>query len=668
MVRTLSAALVLLLGLYAHGASTELAQPLTVTTAGPATRLDTGAAAALMAQARQDRHLNVLVEIVSPPPLEESSGDISETLADRQGRILREVLGDARSISQAHAYEDLPVLAMEVSPAQFRRLLRHGDVLRVQEDVPLKPSLSTSTKQINAPKLWNKGLSGSPWTIGVIDTGFKVKHPMLKSRVIDEACFATNNNRYESQCRNNQTNDTGPGAAKNCRKSIPSKKNCGHGTHVASIAAGSFKKRRGVAPGANLAVIKILSKDRQTGEYWGLSSDALKALNHLYTNRNSLRLAAVNMSFGYDHYQANCDNVLIGYRQLISRFKTASIAVVAASGNDSDSYVASAPACMVDVIAAGAVTKKDILTDFSNHSYMIDLLAPGNRISAAWPEKAAYRRQSGTSQAAPHVAGAFALLKSAHGKQPLHRLLTGLYCSGKLVSKREDAEDSIVARPRINLHKANSFLKTYAEPLTWGGGDGWKGWTVLSSEYARLVRGRTLAVRLGDGTPGNSGDLVLANKGACGGSFSLTITFRAVLNPYVSHSLNEANLDILTRSTLPASTKTGQAQLTDYYRTSIDISKYGGKDNINKIDFWNSVHLGGSQICGSFIPANPLSPNKYRTLKITQDDRSYTVTLDGVKLCDSPSLSFSKANGHVLLRFSGDESLVRIRDIVFQRL
>ena len=98
--------------------------------------------------------------------------------------------------------------------------------------------LDTSVARIGAPKAWKAGFDGKGVTIAVLDTGIDTTHPDLKGRVR---------------------------AAKNFSASPDTTDKYGHGTHVASIAAGTGAKSkgryRGVAPGAELLNGKVLSDE-----------------------------------------------------------------------------------------------------------------------------------------------------------------------------------------------------------------------------------------------------------------------------------------------------------------------------------------------------------------------------------------------------------------------
>jgi len=187
----------------------------------------------------------------------------------------------------------------------------------------------------------------------------------------------------------------------------------GHGTHVAGLAAGAT---RGVATGSRVIPVRVLDCD---GE--GDVSDVVSALRWISRRQPSGRLAVVNLSLGLAHGTTSAD--LEGaVRDLIAD----GIVVVLAAGNGdmfdvgTDACSAS-PARVTEALTVGATTRTDALAPYSNFGACVDLFAPGGsdgslEINSSWISgDTVYGDQSGTSMAAPLVAGYAALLA---GRQP----------------------------------------------------------------------------------------------------------------------------------------------------------------------------------------------------------------------------------------------------------
>ncbi|HET7702206.1 MAG TPA: S8 family serine peptidase [Candidatus Limnocylindrales bacterium] len=210
----------------------------------------------------------------------------------------------------------------------------------------------------------------------------------------------------------------------------------GHGTHVAGTvgAIDNGNGVVGVAPGVRLWAVKILD---DTGE--GLLSWYVCGLDWIAAQRDPSDptrplFESVNMSVAkYGKDDANCgftNNDLL--HQAICRLVSGGVTVVAAAANDSSSAAARVPAAYNEVITVSALADSDgkagglggnrcyswgtydvddTFADFSNYGSDVDLIAPGKCIWSTVP--GGYKYSSGTSMAAPHVAGAAALLKAS---------------------------------------------------------------------------------------------------------------------------------------------------------------------------------------------------------------------------------------------------------------
>lgn len=167
----------------------------------------------------------------------------------------------------------------------------------------------------------------------------------------------------------------------------------GHGTHVAGTIGGSVA---GVAPGATLVSVRVLGCDGS-----GPISQVLAGIDWILTRQE--RPAIVNMSLGANAYPMLDEAV----RSLL----LAGFHVVVSAGNENTNACLRSPARVPGAITVGASDNTDKRAVFSNFGSCVDLLAPGQWVSAPdWRSQTAERMLSGTSMAAPHVAGTLALL------------------------------------------------------------------------------------------------------------------------------------------------------------------------------------------------------------------------------------------------------------------
>lgn len=167
----------------------------------------------------------------------------------------------------------------------------------------------------------------------------------------------------------------------------------GHGTHVAGIVGG---KTYGVAPGATLVSTRVLDC---VGS--GSSSGIISALDWVISNAR--RPAVVNMSLG--------GGISLALEDAVRRVVAAGIPVVVAAGNEGTDACQGSPSRMPEVMAISATNRSDQRPTWSNYGSCVDLFAPGETIPSAYHSGAtALANMSGTSMAAPHVAGAAAIL------------------------------------------------------------------------------------------------------------------------------------------------------------------------------------------------------------------------------------------------------------------
>ncbi len=171
----------------------------------------------------------------------------------------------------------------------------------------------------------------------------------------------------------------------------------GHGTHVAGTVAGTTV---GMAPEATVVPVRVLDC-----EGVGTLGQVIAGFEWIVANHPVGQPGVVNFSVGGD----GADVLSIVLRQLLSRGLT----VASSAGNESVSACGAAGVDLAGVIVVGATDDHDVRSSFSNHGPCVDVFAPGADVeSASIASPSALVTESGTSMAAPHVAGAAAVLLS----------------------------------------------------------------------------------------------------------------------------------------------------------------------------------------------------------------------------------------------------------------
>ncbi|MCR3750306.1 Serine protease, subtilisin family [Lentzea californiensis] len=285
----------------------------------------------------------------------------------------------------------------------FWSAARTTGAAKVWLDGKITASLDRSAAQIGAPQAWQQGFTGSGATVAVLDTGIDTTHPDLQGAVVEEKNFtpaATTDDKF------------------------------GHGTHVASTITGDGRYK-GIAPDARLFNGKVLDDNgggSESGVIEGMEWAASKA-------------DVVNMSLGTNAPSDGTDLV----SQAVNRLTAEHGALFVVSAGNSGGPVAS-PAAADAALTVGAVDRTDKLADFSSRGPRVgdgaikpDITAPGVDIVAAkakngvigTPVGEGHVSLSGTSMAAPHVAGAAAILAAKNPAWSAQDIKTTLMNSAK---------------------------------------------------------------------------------------------------------------------------------------------------------------------------------------------------------------------------------------------
>lgn len=445
--------------------------------------VQTAGAAGMMARAQENGRLVVVVGVEAgfqPEGTLDAGGTAAQrsSIASAQDTVLRG-LSAPEGVSR---FASVPYVSMAVTPDDLQRLLAMPGVTSVIEDIPVPPLLNQSVPMISGDAAHDAGFTGDGWAVAVLDTGVQINHDAFTDAIVSGACFSSNYSGIsESVCWNGRPSALTLWSGAPCDIGLDG---CYHGTHVAGIAMGDRRWRIGVAPDANLIAIQVFSRFISDAYCGGagtapcvlsFGSDQTRGLERvlqLHDDNIVPNIAAANMSIGGGYYDAACDGLQPALTAVIENLRSVGIATVIASGNGyADGYVSS-PACISAAVTVGNATKDNQIASSSNHARMVDLLAPGTNISAPRFTRSTNRliTLTGTSMAAPHVAGAFAMLRQAHPNATVDQIEQALACSGRLIARNG------LPRTRVNVHAARRFLEDPDVSRSW------------NFAYARQVR------------------------------------------------------------------------------------------------------------------------------------------------------------------------------------
>ncbi len=306
-------------------------------------------------------------------------------------RPLRSVRGAGMRVSKSKSgefFSSLGIAPGHAADASARKLDK------VWLDQKVSVALEESVPQIGAPEAWADGHDGTGVTVAVLDTGVDETHPDLVGQLRETRSFV-------------------PGETV--------KDGHGHGTHVAATiagtGAGSDGRRKGVAPGADLLVGKVLS---DAGS--GAASGIIAGMEWAAASGADI----VSMSLGAQTTSAH-DVMSDAVDQLSASYNTLFVIAAGNEGSLMWSNIGS-PGTADSALTVGAVSKTDQMAPFSSwgpraedYGLKPEITAPGVDIVAARAAGTSmgtvvderYTSASGTSMATPHVAGAAALVKQA---------------------------------------------------------------------------------------------------------------------------------------------------------------------------------------------------------------------------------------------------------------
>ncbi|MBP7775522.1 MAG: S8 family serine peptidase [Acidobacteria bacterium] len=385
---------------------------------------------------------------------------------------LDDVMGRAAAagITVGTGFGIIPYFTAAVTRTGLETLVTLPGVTSIEENALDRADLLQSVPLVNAPAAWSAGATGAGWAVAIADTGVDKTHAFLGGRVAAEACFsnAGGTGTGTSVCPGGVAVSTASGSGLPCAID-----DCEHGTHVAGIAAGANGSggAHGVAPGASIVALQVFTRFNSSSTcgstppcVLSYTSDQVLALNGvaaLAGPTNASRIAAVNMSLGGGRYtsQATCDaaNASNGLKAAIDNLRSLGIAVVISSGNSGYRDSISAPGCISSAVSVGSTT--DLapvsVSSFSNNAPFLSLYAPGSNIVSSVPG-GTYTSFNGTSMAAPHVAGAWAILKHASPAASVSAVLAALTATGTPIADQRSSGGA--THPLINVNAARLAL------------------------------------------------------------------------------------------------------------------------------------------------------------------------------------------------------------------
>lgn len=369
-----------------------------------------GIPSSALSQQTPDRYIVVLDEALAP----EAVPSVADELSRQHGLALGHIYKDALKGFSAQ----IPPAGLDALRSDFRinnivedkvltafchannfQTLPSG-IDRVEADQSPAANINNSDERINAD-------------IAILDTGVYKHADLNVAKAVD--CTGRNG------CKVITT---------------PSDPN-GHGTHVAGIAAAidNSKYVVGVAPGARIWSVRVLGNSGS-----GFTSWIIAGIDYITANSTNIEVA--NMSLGGPGSDTgtcgvnSSGTVIDPFHKAICNSVDKGVVYTVAAGNDFQDAANTIPAAYDEAITVSALDDKDgkpagdAFATFSNFGSDVDLIAPGNEIFSLFPGDKRTpggfcATMSGTSMAAPHVAGGVALYLATHPK-PVDSAGTGI--------------------------------------------------------------------------------------------------------------------------------------------------------------------------------------------------------------------------------------------------
>ncbi|WP_222918875.1 S8 family serine peptidase [Natrinema sp. SYSU A 869] len=416
--------------------------------------------------------------------------------------------------------------------------------------------------QINAPAVWNEyETNGTGAKVAVLDTGIDADHPDIDLYTTDPSDPTYPGGWSEFDKDGNEVPDSTP-------------QDFGeHGTHVSGTVAGGAASGThiGVAPGADLLHGAVFTECDSTchgtysqlleGMQWAINQDA----------------DVVSMSLGVRDYEER-------FIDPVRNAQAAGTVVVSSIGNSGEGTSGS-PANVYDAFAIGASTRSGDITEFSSGETIVTDDAWSSR-SADWPDaytvpnvaapglwvnssapNGGYQRKSGTSMAAPHVAGSIALLRSVDEDLRPDEITTALEETARKPDGADSGQDTRYGHGIIDAKAAVDAISPATVTGTVTGRDG----EPVDGAIVSIDGGRWTATTDGAGRyelrvgPGDRTVTVAAT-----GHYSATETIELSGNESVTHDVSLVPTDFVTA---PEQERLGPIEANGSVATTFDVTE-----------------------------------------------------------------------------------------------
>ena len=384
---------------------------------------------------------DVLVEFAATDDDDSLDAKKARHRATKNGVKAQFAAGDYQELRD---YDALPMAHVKVNSRRaLVKLLSHGNVVGVYENTAGQSNGIENLTLIGQPASATAGYTGAGTTVVVLDTGVNYTNTAF-------GCTAPG--VPAATCKVVAAFDVAP--------TDNSMDDTGHGTNVSGIVAA-------VAPGAKLAVLDVFTPG--AGAY---AADVITGINWAITNKALYNIKSISISINWTtKYTASCTSSWA--TTPFANARAAGILPVVSAGNLGWTDGVAEPACAPGAVSVGAVysanwssrtyaattmmkactdasTAADKIACFSDNASIMTMFAPGAVVTAAGSS------YSGTSQAAPHVAAAIAVLRAANAApaDTLAQTVARLTSTGTSV---KDSRNGLT-KPRLNLSAATSSI------------------------------------------------------------------------------------------------------------------------------------------------------------------------------------------------------------------